>query len=123
MVSTFVSSMCIVLVCVSVKLCCGGQQAAGAVGGTKAGALSTVNSLPTTSLVAGAPSLLPRVHAPVALLHVASARHVTFGAGKPAKPALHTAVQLEPAVVLGEQLKEPPGGFSGAVLQTAHRRS
>lgn len=62
------------------------------------------------------------MHAPVALLQVPSAWHVTLGVvGKPVKPVLQVAVQLEPAVVVFAQLKAPPSGFSGGVLHTACR--
>jgi hypothetical protein len=66
-------------------------------------------------------SLSPRVHAPVALLQVPSAPHVTRGAGVPNHPLLQVAVQLEPAVVFVGQLKAPPSGLSGALLHTACR--
>ena len=61
----------------------------------------------------------PLVHAPVATLHVPSAWQVTLGEGMPANPLPQAAVQLVPAVLVAAQAKEPPAGFSGAVLHTA----
>lgn len=72
-------------------------------------------------LMAALGATVPLVHAPVVVLQVLSARHVTLGAGVPKNPLLQVAVQFEPAVVFAAQLNAPPSGFTGGVLHTARR--